>query len=122
MDLETKRTKLATVYSDFENSFRKVENIGTMFFLRDSSGCVLRDLVYRIIREEGIFIEVLALNQKPYFVGSKKRAIALFEAFGGKYDRSECCHYMTAPEELWIWEPCEDLQAISKEDAITVLF
>ena len=63
MDLETKRTKLATVYSDFENSFRTVENIGTMFFLRDSSGCVLCDLVYRIIREEGIFIEVLALNQ-----------------------------------------------------------
>ncbi len=122
MDLETKRTKLATISSDFGYVFRKVENIGTVFLVSDSTGCVLRDVVYRIIRDEGIFIEVLALNQKPYFVGSKKRAVALFEAFGGKYYMAECCHYMLAPEELWIWEPCETLQSINKDDAITVLF
>lgn len=122
MDLETKRTKLATISSDLGYVFRKVKHIGSVFFVKDSSGCVLRDVVYRIIRDEGIFIEVLALNQKPYFVGSKNRARALFEALGGKYYKAECCHYITAPEELWIWEPVADLQELSQDDAITILF
>lgn len=122
MDLKVKKERLSLITSELSHIFRKVENVGTVFFVGDGSGCVLRDVVYHRTKSIGLEFEVLSLDDTPYFAGTKEHAAALFAAFGGSYSPSEYCHSMTHHMNLWVWTPPADMQSLSIEDAKDALF
>lgn len=122
MDLQTKKERLSLVKAALEKIFRKVENVGSVFFVSEGSGCVLRDVVFSRSQSIGLEFEVLDLDGKPYYAGTKEHASALFNAFGGSYSPSEYCHSMTHHMNLWTWTAPEELQVLDADDAKAALF
>lgn len=122
MDLQTKKERLSLIKKSLEKNFRKVENTGSVFFTSGCNGCVLRDVVYARSQSIGLEFEVLALDEKPYFVGTKEHAVALFDSFGGSYSPSEYCHSQTHHMNLWVWTAPEKMEELSLEDAKSALF
>ncbi len=102
MTYNEKKQALANIVRD-HFQYADYENIGTMFFVRQDSGSVLRDVVYYSSLRHGLEFEVIMLNSS-YFVGSKEHALALEESLGGKAYPTEFCHVATNPRELWAWE------------------
>lgn len=122
MDLQTKKERLSLIKKSLEKNFRKVENIGSVFFVSEGTGCVLRDVVYRHSKSIGLEFEVLSLDEKPYFVGTKEHAVALFDSFGGSYSPSEYCHSLTHHMSLWVWTAPEKMENLDIEEAKNALF
>ena len=122
MDLKTKKERLALIKAALEHVFRKVENNGSVFFVREGCGCVLRDVVFSRSKSIGLDFEVLDLDDVPYFAGTKDHATALFNAFGGQYFPSEYCHSTTRHMNLWIWTAPEGMKTLSENDAKIALF
>ena len=122
MDLQTKKERISLVKTALNKVFRKVDNVGAVFFVSEGTGCVLRDVVYARSQSIGLEFEVLALDEKPYFVGTKEHAVALFDSFGGSYSPSEYCHSQTHHMNLWVWTAPEKMEELSLEDAKTALF
>lgn len=122
MDLQTKKERLALVKTALKRIFRKVENIGSVFFVSEGSGCVLRDVVFYRSQSIGLPFEVLALDNSPYFAGTKEHAAALFNAFGGQYFPSEYCHSSTHQMNLWIWTAPSGMETLSMDNAQAALF
>lgn len=82
-NLEQKRTALKEVKDSLANSYRKpISNIGYTFFVSYDGGCVLRDVVKGYREKYGIPVEILDYAV-AYFAGSKEKALALQETFGG---------------------------------------
>ncbi len=102
MNYNEKKQALANIVRD-HFKYSDYENIGTMFFVKKHSGCVLRDVVYYCSLRHGLEFEVIMLDSS-YFVGNKKHALALKEALGGKAYPTEFCHVAENPRELWAWE------------------
>lgn len=122
MDLQTKKERISLVKTALNKVFRKVDNVGSVFFVSEGTGCVLRDVVFRHSKSIGLEFEVLTLDKNPYFVGTKEHAVALFNAFGGSYSPSEYCHSMTHHMNLWIWSAPLDKDGLSFEEAEMALF
>lgn len=122
MDLQTKKERLSLIKKSLEKIFHKVENVGSVFFVSGCKGCVLRDVVYSRSQSIGLDFDVLALDEKPYFTGTKEHATALFDAFGGSYTPSEYCHSLTHHMNLWIWTAPEKMETLDMEEAKAALF
>ena len=122
MDLKTKKERLSLIKKSLEKNFRKVENIGSVFFVSGCNGCVLRDVVYRRSQSIGLEFEVLSLDEKPYFVGTKDHATALFIALGGSYSPCEFCYCLTHHMSLWVWIAPEKMEKLDVEEAKNALF
>lgn len=122
MDLQTKKERISLVKTALNKVFRKVDNVGAVFFVSEGTGCVLRDVVYRRSQSIGLEFEVLALDEKPYFVGTKDHATALFSALGGSYSPSEYCHSLTHHMSLWVWTAPEKMENLDIEEAKNALF
>ncbi len=122
MDLQTKKERISLVKTALEKIFRKVDNVGAVFFVSGSTGCVLRDVVFSRSQSIGLEFEVLTLDKNPYFVGTKEHAAALFNAFGGSYSPSEYCHSLTHHMNLWTWSAPLDKDGLSLEEAEIALF
>lgn len=122
MDLQTKKERISLVKTALNKVFRKVDNVGAVFFVSEGTGCVLRDVVFRHSKSIGLEFEVLTVDKNPYFVGTKEHAVALFSAFGGSYSPSEYCHSMTHHMNLWIWSAPLDKDGLSLEEDEMALF
>ena len=122
MDLQTKKERISLVKTALNKVFRKVDNVGSVFFVSEGTGCVLRDVVFRHSKSIGLEFEVLTLDKNPYFAGTKEHAVALFNAFGGSYSPSEYCHSMTHHMNLLIWSAPLDKDGLSFEEAEMALF
>lgn len=124
MNLETKKQRLVAVKKELEQSVFSdgwVVNVGNVFFVMKKRACVLRDVVYYRSLVNGIEFEVLDLEHQ-YFVGSKGHAMALFNAFGGRYFPSDHCFLAENPRDLWIWMQPENKGPMELEDAKIALF
>ena len=113
---------MSLVKAALEKIYRKVENVGSVFFVSEGTGCDLRDVVFRHSQYIGLEFEVLDLDGKPYYVGTKAHASALFNAFCGSCSTSEYFHSMTHYMNLWTWTAPAEVQVLDVEDAKIALF
>lgn len=114
MDMEQKKEALTKAREYLRSYFTEVENSGSMFFVLADDNCLLRDLVYDIYQQTGIYIEVVAYANKPHFVGSLPHANLLQETYGGDIEISDTT-YCDHDYEAWIWTAPQHL-TFTKDD------
>ncbi|MDO4161603.1 MAG: hypothetical protein Q4D80_01180 [Pseudomonadota bacterium] len=125
MIFEQKKQRLEAVKQVFHQNISAkggwFDNVGQVFFTVKTDTSILDKVIYHRPQRYALDIEVLSLD-KHYFVGSKKHAKALFDAFGGQYLPSDFCFVPHKPRELWIWRHEEASTCLDFEDAKIALF
>ena len=98
-----------------------VKNIGKMFFINGMDSCVMRDVVYYRGQHIELDFELLSMDWR-YFVGSKKKAMALKEYFGGNVFMTEYACLDEDARDLYSWEAPKEVETLDYDEVVNVLF
>lgn len=112
---------LLSTYLHHDHEGAYVKNIGKTFFINGMDSCVMRDVVYYQGKKIGLEFELFSINWR-YFVGTKEKAMALKDAYGGTVEKTEYACLAEGARDLYSWDAPTTMTEIDYDEVVDVMF